>query len=158
MGNIKKLIKDNGQRFTSQKKEVLSVLQKKPQTVLEIYAAVHSKKNNMDKVTVYRILTLLKEFKNVGMQEFLTHSELDTDTQSQLKRYMDLRFEIMLIEEGIPQWVAHNVALGNSDVYQTKYFKNVTVIDENISVRQRRLETLMHVREAIQQYFAIAFT
>ncbi|PIY72009.1 transcriptional repressor [Candidatus Roizmanbacteria bacterium CG_4_10_14_0_8_um_filter_33_9] len=57
MDTIKKLIKDKGQRFTSQKKEILCALQQKPQTVLEIYKAVNSKKNSMDKTTVYRILT-----------------------------------------------------------------------------------------------------
>ena len=57
MDTIKKLIKDKGQRFTSQKREILCVLQQKPQTVLEIYTAVNSKKNSMDKATVYRILT-----------------------------------------------------------------------------------------------------
>ena len=57
METFKKLIKDRGQRFTSQKKEILSVLKQKPQTVIEIYAAVNSKKRVMDKATVYRILT-----------------------------------------------------------------------------------------------------
>jgi len=57
METFKKLIKDRGQRFTLQKKEILCVLKKKPQTVVEIYAAIHSKKRVMNKVTVYRILT-----------------------------------------------------------------------------------------------------
>jgi len=56
MDTVKKLIKDKGQRFTLQKKEILCVLQRKPQTVLEIYKAVNLKKNTTDKVTVYRIL------------------------------------------------------------------------------------------------------
>lgn len=57
METFKKLIKDRGQRFTSQKKEILCVLKQKPQTVIEIYTAVNSKKRVMDKATVYRILT-----------------------------------------------------------------------------------------------------
>lgn len=57
MEPIMRLIKQNGQRFTSQKKEILRALQQKPQTVREIYATVNVKKHIVDKATVYRILT-----------------------------------------------------------------------------------------------------
>ena len=58
---VKRLIKEKGQRLTSQKREVLSALQNKPQTVLEILAFVQSKKSTIDKATVYRILTSFVE-------------------------------------------------------------------------------------------------
>lgn len=57
MDAIIKLIKEKGQRLTSQKKEVLCVLKKNPQTVLEIFTSLQSKKNSIDKATIYRILT-----------------------------------------------------------------------------------------------------
>lgn len=81
MDTIVKLIKDKGQRFTTQKREILSVLQRKPQTVLEIYAAVNSKKKNMDKVTVYRILTNFLELgivKKVQLNDKEARFELST--------------------------------------------------------------------------------
>ncbi|MFH0772800.1 MAG: Fur family transcriptional regulator [bacterium] len=59
MEEIARLIKEKGQRLTSQKREVLRVLHQKPQTVLEILNTVKSKKNTIDKATVYRILTSL---------------------------------------------------------------------------------------------------
>jgi len=61
---IKTLIRAKGQRLTSQKKEILSVLQQKPQTVYEIYRSLNSKKYSMSKVTVYRIL---KSFIDLGI-------------------------------------------------------------------------------------------
>jgi len=70
METFKKLIKDKGQRFTSQKKEILCVLKQKPQTVVEIYAAVNSKKRVMDKATVYRILTNFLELGIVNKIQF----------------------------------------------------------------------------------------
>lgn len=57
MDTIKRIMKEKGQRFTSQKKDVLDALQQKPQTVIEILNAVEAKKNTIDKVTIYRILT-----------------------------------------------------------------------------------------------------
>jgi len=65
METILKLIKAKGQRLTSQKKQVLLVLQKKPQTVIEILGGVKLKKVSIDKATVYRILTNLKELEIV---------------------------------------------------------------------------------------------
>lgn len=61
MEAITQIMKQKGQRFTSQKKEVLFALQQKPQTVLEILALVKSKKKSIDKATIYRILTSFKE-------------------------------------------------------------------------------------------------
>jgi len=57
MDSIIRLMKEKGQRFTSQKREVLSVMKNKPQTVLEILTALTSKKYTIDKATIYRILT-----------------------------------------------------------------------------------------------------
>lgn len=57
MDAIIKLIKEKGQRFTAQKKEVLCSLAHKPQTVLEILTPMKLKRNTMDKATVYRILS-----------------------------------------------------------------------------------------------------
>jgi Fur family ferric uptake transcriptional regulator len=57
MEAVMQLIKKKGQRFTSQKKDVMLALQKKPQTVLEIFDLVKSAKKSIDKATVYRILT-----------------------------------------------------------------------------------------------------
>jgi len=57
MDTFAKLMKKKGQRFTSQKKKVLSVLHKQPQTVLEILQGVKSNNSTVDKATVYRILT-----------------------------------------------------------------------------------------------------
>ncbi|MCX6732664.1 MAG: Fur family transcriptional regulator [Candidatus Roizmanbacteria bacterium] len=74
MDTIAKLLKGKGQRLTSQKKEVIQVLQKKPLTVLQILTLVKSKKGMIDKVTVYRILTsfvklgIVKEI-NLGARE-----------------------------------------------------------------------------------------
>ena len=64
MDTVIQIIKQKGQRFTSQKKEVLRVLQQKPQTVLEILALVKLKKKSIDKATIYRILT---SFKDLGI-------------------------------------------------------------------------------------------
>lgn len=58
---IPQIMKQHGQRFTSQKKEVLCALQQKPQTVLEIFTSVRSKKKSIDKVTIYRILVHFRE-------------------------------------------------------------------------------------------------
>lgn len=57
MDDALQLIKSKGQRVTSQKKEVLCVLQKKPLTVAEIFKSVNTKKIQVDKATIYRILT-----------------------------------------------------------------------------------------------------
>ena len=57
MDVIARKMKERGLRFTSQKKEILCVLQKKPQTILEIYARLKEKKCMVDKATVYRALT-----------------------------------------------------------------------------------------------------
>ncbi|MCX6731101.1 MAG: Fur family transcriptional regulator [Candidatus Roizmanbacteria bacterium] len=79
MDAIIKLLKGKGQRLTSQKKEVIQVLQKKPLTVLQILTLVKSKKGKIDKATVYRILTnfvklgIVKEI-NLGARE--VHYEL----------------------------------------------------------------------------------
>ena len=56
MENLTRIIKEKGQRFTSKKKDVLFVLQQKPQTVLEILRAVEQRNKIIDKVTIYRIL------------------------------------------------------------------------------------------------------
>ena len=61
MDSIVKMIQEKGQRFTPQKKEVFCVLQKKPQTVIEILTVLKSKRSAIDKATVYRILTGFKE-------------------------------------------------------------------------------------------------
>jgi len=65
MDTIVRLMKEKGQRLTSQKKNVLRVLHKKPQTVLEILTSVNSKRRVIDKATVYRILTGFVELKVV---------------------------------------------------------------------------------------------
>jgi len=65
MDAIIRLMKEKGQRFTSQKKEVLRALGQKPQTVLEILTSVNLKKHSIDKVTIYRILTSLVKLKVV---------------------------------------------------------------------------------------------
>jgi len=57
MDRVIRIMKEKGQRLTAQKKDVFSVLNKKPQSVLEIHTAVESKKCRIDKATVYRILT-----------------------------------------------------------------------------------------------------
>ena len=61
MEDVIRLIKQKGQRFTSQKKEVLQVLKQKPQTVLEILTILESKRYSIDKATIYRILTSFVE-------------------------------------------------------------------------------------------------
>jgi len=50
------IIQKSGQRITTQKKNVLEALQKKPQSVLQILNLIQSKKNSIDKATIYRIL------------------------------------------------------------------------------------------------------
>ena len=57
MDAIIKRMKEKGQRFTTQKKEVLFALRHKPQTVLEILHTVKLKNGVIDKTTIYRILT-----------------------------------------------------------------------------------------------------
>jgi Fe2+ or Zn2+ uptake regulation protein len=57
MDTVIHLMKEKGQRFTSQKKEVFCALRHKPQTVLEILTLLNKKKISIDKATVYRILT-----------------------------------------------------------------------------------------------------
>lgn len=74
MDAIVKLLKEKGQRFTSQKRQVFCALKHKPQTVLEIFTALKAKNYGVDKVTIYRILTsfvqleLVKEI-NLGGRE-----------------------------------------------------------------------------------------
>lgn len=82
MDAIAQIMKEKGQRFTSQKKEVLCALRQKPQTVLEILTLVKLKKRSIDKATVYRILTSFKELGlvheiNLGDRE--TRYELQHD-------------------------------------------------------------------------------
>lgn len=57
MDDALQLIKSKGQRVTSQKKEVLCALRKKPLTVVEIFQSVNTKRMRVDKATIYRILT-----------------------------------------------------------------------------------------------------
>jgi len=57
MDELMNTIREKGFRFTTQKKEVLSQLQKKPQSVLAIFKQLQSKKCSVDKATVYRILS-----------------------------------------------------------------------------------------------------
>lgn len=57
MDEALQLIKSKGQRVTSQKKEVLCALQKKPLTVVDIFESVNTKNMKVDKATIYRILT-----------------------------------------------------------------------------------------------------
>jgi glycyl-tRNA synthetase beta chain len=71
--------------------------------------------------TVYRILTLLVAFPGIKLGEFIQGSKIATEQQQALKKYLDLRFELLLVENTIPQWIAHNVALGNSDEYFKKF-------------------------------------
>jgi len=61
MKAILDLIKKRGQRITIQKKEVLEALQKKPQSVLQIFNSIQSKNSTIDKATIYRILANLIE-------------------------------------------------------------------------------------------------
>jgi len=56
MKTVRELLKTNGQRLTFQKKLVLGALKPRPQTVLEIYSAVHCQNTKINKTTVYRIL------------------------------------------------------------------------------------------------------
>ena len=58
-------MKEKGKRFTAQKKDVFCALKQKPQTVLEIFSTVKSKKSIIDKATVYRILTSFVELQVV---------------------------------------------------------------------------------------------
>lgn len=57
MDDALQLIKNKGQRVTSQKKEVLCALQKKPLTVVDIFESINMKRMKVDKATIYRILT-----------------------------------------------------------------------------------------------------
>lgn len=61
MDSILQKMKKKGLRVTSQKKQVLHALQSKPQTVQTILNSARSKKNMIDKATVYRILTSFVE-------------------------------------------------------------------------------------------------
>ena len=61
MDTVTRILKENGQRFTSQKKEVFCTLKHKPQTVLEILNSLTAKNNLMDKTTIYRILMSFEE-------------------------------------------------------------------------------------------------
>lgn len=192
--------------------------------------------------TVYRLLTLLVHMPGTTISEFIAASELSPELKQSLTKYINTRFEIMLQDAGIPQWIAHNVALATSNDYAQKfayakklstlvtndsereelsdtfkrvinilqkngvdsshtaisellsqkgieqpeqellqfvskknsiflpedlkqlstllshYFEKVTVIAEQKEIRNRRLNTLALVKEAIQKFFAIAFT
>jgi Fe2+ or Zn2+ uptake regulation protein len=57
MEKVVKLLKEKGQRFTTQKKEVFCVMKNTPHTVLEILSLLKAKKYEIDKATVYRIMT-----------------------------------------------------------------------------------------------------
>lgn len=61
MDSITLLMRKKGQRLTPQKKELLSALQKKPQTVVQLLETIKLRKCAIDKATVYRILTGFKE-------------------------------------------------------------------------------------------------
>ncbi len=65
MDKVIRIMKEKGQRFTAQKRDVFCALKQKPQTVLEIFSAVKSKKSIIDKATVYRILTSFMELQVV---------------------------------------------------------------------------------------------
>lgn len=57
MTHIRELFKQNGLRYTTQKKSVIQALQHTPQTVREIFEAINVGKQKPDKATVYRILS-----------------------------------------------------------------------------------------------------
>ena len=75
MDAIVKLMKEKGQRLTSQKKEVMFALQNKPQTVLEIFDLMKSAKKSIDKATVYRILT---SFVKMGIAKEVCFGDRET--------------------------------------------------------------------------------
>lgn len=75
MDAIINLMKSKGQRVTAQKLSVLRALQNKPQTVQEMYTALISHKSDIDKATVYRILTCFVEL-GVVRQIYLQDREV----------------------------------------------------------------------------------
>ncbi len=75
MDAIINLMKSKGQRVTAQKLSVLRALQNKPQTVQEMYTALTSYKSDIDKATVYRILTCFVEL-GVVRQIYLQDREV----------------------------------------------------------------------------------
>lgn len=97
--------------------------------------------------TVYRLLTLLKDFHGISIVDFIKASKLDSATQKKLKEYIDLRFELQLLEENIPQWLAHNVALGISDDYAMKYAyaKRLSAIVKTEAERSEITDTFKRV-------------
>ncbi|MCC7303819.1 glycine--tRNA ligase subunit alpha [bacterium] len=62
--------------------------------------------------TVYRLVTLLRTMPEIDLADFVENNAL--------LKYIAVRFELQLIDEGIPQWIAHNVALGTSSNYAKK--------------------------------------
>jgi Fur family ferric uptake transcriptional regulator len=80
MKTVKELLKTSGQRLTFQKKLVLGALKQRPQTVLEIYSAVHCQNTKINKTTVYRIL---ENFLQLGLINKVQLN--DNETRFELK-------------------------------------------------------------------------
>ncbi len=70
MNNISQILRQKGYRLTNQRQHVLDVLTTFPQSVEEVIAALKSKDESIDRVTVYRTLDCFVDLGVVGKTQF----------------------------------------------------------------------------------------
>lgn len=105
--------------------------------------------------TVYRIITLLiKSNFSIDVYELIKKTSLDTESKvSELIKYLNVRFEQVLLDEGVQQWIAHNVALGTSGNIAKKYeyAKKLTAIANNDKSKSIVMETFKRVTNILDK-------
>jgi glycyl-tRNA synthetase beta chain len=105
--------------------------------------------------TVYRILTLLtKSELSVDLADLLKKvSSSETTKMAELLSYIGIRFEQLLLEEGIPQWIAHNVALGTSGDIGKKheYAKKLAILASKEETKDTLIETFKRVTNILDK-------
>lgn len=103
--------------------------------------------------TVYRLLTLLLQMPGTTIADFIETSDLAGENKTALKRYIDVRFELMLQEAGIPQLIAHNVALATSNDYALKfaYAKKLSTLISNDTEKIAVPDTFKRVLNILQK-------
>jgi glycyl-tRNA synthetase beta subunit len=80
-------------------------------------------------------------------------SSSETTKIAELLSYISIRFEQQLLEEGIPQWIAHNVALGTSGDIAKKheYAKKLAQLASTEETKYTLIETFKRVTNILDK-------
>ncbi len=103
--------------------------------------------------TVYKILALLSALDGISLELFIDQSDLENEQKIALKKYISVRFELLMIDNGIPQWIAHNVALGTSTSFAAKheYAKKLALVAHDDESRSEVTDTFKRVANILQK-------